>query len=232
MKGSTALLTPKAIRLGVDEVTSLPLFIDVSRVVPGGDLFDVTPNAGGLPIPQPLTPSHPLFTIATAMIANRDLWTGKDLVDSNDTKGEATAKRSDWMWKQVSPAIAVGNYHWERLMQALAHANGGPVKWLPDTVSENYTGIGRDGLPVQPKYAIPQTFGIKVRPIDLEHSEAMANSQRMKLIGDIEKEMRRLDRMLGTGAISQPVYERETERAGQKIERVGAGLTVDGEEKD
>jgi hypothetical protein len=232
MRGTTALFTPRAIRLGMDEVTKLPLFIDVSRIIPGGDLFDVSPNAGGIPLPQPITPSHPLFTTAVAMIGNKDLFFGKDLVDTNDTRGEAATKRADWVWKQLSPAIAMGNYHWERGMNALAQASGGEIKWLPEVIAENYTGIGRDGNPVQAKYAAAQTFGIKVRPIDLEMAEKIDGNLRNKMVRDIDAEVHKLQRLNAKGAISDNVMEKERAKALEKKQRLREGLTVDGDEKN
>jgi len=234
MKGKTALATPKAIRLGSDELTKLPVFIDTARIVPGGDVFDVSPNAGGIPLPQPITPSNPLFTTAVAMLANKDMFFGKDLVDANDTRGEAAAKRADWIWKQFSPAITLGNYHWERGMQALAQATGGEVRWLPEGIAPDAvaTGIGRDGNPVQPKYAAMQTFGIKARPIDLDMAEKIEASTRDKMIRDIEAEMSKLQRLNQKGAISDSAMERERERSKVKKGRLSEGLTVDGEKKD
>lgn len=243
MKGTTSLATPKAIRLGEDEVTKLPLFIDVARIIPGGDIFDVTPNAGGVPLPQPITPSHPLFSLATAMIANRDTWTGKDLVDKNDTRGEAAQKRADWIWKQFAPAVAVGNAHWERGMNALAQATGESVRWtavLPDgieaeiseSIARTYTGVGRDKQPAQPKYAAMQTFGIKVRPVDLELSAVIDKTQREKLIRDIDAEIRQLRRQAERGAISDKALESEIERAVEKKDRLRQGLTVDGDQRE
>lgn len=231
MKGTTALFTPRAIRLGMDELTKLPVFIDTSRIIPGGDLFDVSPNAMGLPIPQPVTPSHPLFTTAVAMIGNKDLFFGKEIIDSNDTRAEAAAKRSAWIWKQVSPAIAVNNYHWERGMNALAQAAGGELKWVPDFLGGDATGIGRDGNPVQAKYAAMQTFGIKARPIDLETSEQIDNNLRNKMIRDIDAEIKKLQRLNAKGAIADRVLESEWEKAQVKKERLREGLTVDGDEK-
>ncbi len=235
MKGTTSLATPKALRLGEDEVTKLPLFIDMARVIPGGDIFDVSPNAGGVPLPQPITPSHPLFSLATAMIANKDTWTGKDLVDKNDTRGEAATKRADWIWKQFAPAAAMGNAHWERGMNALAQATGGEVQWLPgapEAIAKTYTGVGRDGQPVQPKHAAMQTFGIKVRPIDLELSAVIDKSQREKMIRDIDAELRQLRRLAGKGAISDKAMDAATEKAVEKKDRLRQGLTVDGDKKD
>jgi hypothetical protein len=231
-KGTTALLTPKTLRLGMDEVTKLPLFIDISRIIPGGDLFDVSPNAGGLPIPQPITPSHPLFTTLVAMLGNKDMFLGKEIVDSNDTRGEAAAKRSAWMWKQLTPAITAGNYHWERGMNALAQANGGEVKWVPDILGGDATGIGKDGNPVQPKFAAMQTFGIKVRPVDLETAEAIEGSMKRKMIRDIDGEIKKLQRLASKGAISDRTMEKERDKAIQKKENLRNGLTVDGDAKD
>jgi hypothetical protein len=231
LKGTTALGTPKAVRLGMDEVTKLPLFIDTARIIPGGDMFDVSPNANGLPIPQPITPSHPLFTTAVTMLANKDMFTGKELVDANDTRGEAAEKRMAWLWRQFTPALAAGNYHWERGMQALAQANGGEVTWLPDALGGDATGVGRDGLPVQPKYAAMQTFGIKVRPIDIGKSRQMDRTMRDKMVRDIDIELSRLNRLHRSGAISERTLREEREQAREKQMRLRKGLTVDGDER-
>lgn len=231
MKGTTALFTPKTIRLGMDEVTKLPLFMDVSRLIPGGDLFDVSPNAGGLPIPQPLTPSHPLLTTATAMLGNRDLWTGKDLVDRNDDRAEAAGKRAEWIWRQAAPAMAIGNYHFDRVLQAVSNAAGGPVSWLPEVVAERYTGVGRDNLPVQPHLAAMQTFGIKVRPIDIELSMKLDEADRRKLIQTIDAEMRSLRRRNRDGSVADTYLQKQEEKAAVKKERLREGLTVDGDQR-
>jgi len=65
MKGDgIAMHTPKTIRLGTDQLTQLPVFMDVSRFFPGGDLLDTNSNTGALPWlaePDPVEPAdqHP-----------------------------------------------------------------------------------------------------------------------------------------------------------------------------
>ncbi|MES3041788.1 MAG: hypothetical protein V4730_11655 [Pseudomonadota bacterium] len=242
-KGTTALMTPKMIRLGQDEVTKLPLFIDVSRIIPGGDMFDVSPNAGGIPLPQPITPSHPLFTTAVAMLGNKDLFRGKELVDKNDTRGEATEKRLDWLWTQLSPAVAAGNYHWQKGMNALAQASGSEVRWtaalpdsvedkIPEAIAKTYTGIDKSGQPVQPKHAAMQTFGIKVRPIDLDTAKAIDKSMQNKMARDIDTELKALQRLNSKGAVSDRVYDKAKDLAREKKDRLKDGKTVDGDERD
>ena len=233
MKGETIMNTPKAIRLGMDEVTKLPLFIDVYRMVPGGDMLDMNNNAGGTPWLQPFTPNHPLLTTYMAMFGNRDGWTGKDVVDKTDDSTEAAQKRLGWMWRQTAPALAYGNYHFERTMQALAQATGKPVQWAPEFMGGmEATGIAKDGLPVQPKYAAMQTFGLKVRPIDVEMGEIYDNAAKNKLIREIDAEMRRLGRLNAKGAVSDAAFDREAEKANVKRDRLNDGLTIDGKPKN
>jgi hypothetical protein len=221
MKGASATLgTPKAIRLGMDDVTNLPLFLDVSRVFPGGDLLDANANAGGVPLLQPITPSNPILNTVGAMIWNKDPFFGKDIVDKNDTSAEAAAKRGKWLWQQFTPAVAVGNYHWDRALNVIANVTGQEVL--------GYTGTGRDGLPVQPGLAAAQTVGIKMRPVDLELSEQINASQQKKLIRDMEAEMRQLDRLESKGAIGSEAADKQRERQQQKIQNVKEGLTVEG----
>ena len=228
MKGASLTLgTSKAIRLGVDELTGLPVFLDVSRIFPGGDLFDAHNNAGGVPLLSPITPNNPILTTAFAMLANKDTFRGKDVVKPSDTDAEAAAKRAEWAWKQFTPAVAVGNTHFERAMNVIANQTGQPVNL---GIAE-YTGVNRQGQPVQPKYAAMQTVGIKATPIDLDLSRQIREAEKRKLIREIEAEIRSLNRLESKGAISPETAEEARERQREKRQRLREGLTVDGEEK-
>jgi len=229
MKGaSLSLGTQKAIRLGTDDLTNLPVFLDVSRVFPGGDLFDAHNNAGGIPLLAPLTPNNPVLTTAAAMLFNKDTFRNKDIVLKSDTDAEAAKKRAAWMWKQASPAIAVGNTHFERAMNVIANSTGQSV----NVGLAEYTGIGADGLPIQPKYAAMQTVGIKARPIDLDTAEKIQASQTKAMIRELELEIRKLTRLESKGAITSEASEREKEKLREKRTNLRQGLTVEGEEKD
>jgi predicted transcriptional regulator len=229
MKGaSLSLGTEKTIRLGMDDLTNLPVFLDVSRIFPGGDLFDAHNNAGGIPLLAPLTPNNPVLTSAAAMLFNKDTFRNKDIVLKTDTDMEAAQKRLAWAWKQVSPAIAVGNTHFERAMNVIANSTGQPV----NVGLAEYTGIGPDGLPIQAKYAAMQTVGVKARPIDLDTSEQIQASQTKAMIRDLDTQIRKLKRLEGKGAISPETAEREKEKLKQKKQFLKEGLTVEGEEKN
>jgi hypothetical protein len=225
---SLSLGTEKTIRLGMDDLTHLPVFLDVSRIFPGGDLFDAHNNAGGIPLLAPITPNNPVLTTAAAMLFNKDTFRNKDIVDKSDTSAEAAQKRAMWMWKQVTPAIAFGNTHFERAMNVIANVTGQPV----NVGLAEYTGIGSDGLPIQPAYAAMQTVGIKARPIDLDTSEKIQQSQTKAMMRDLETSIKKLNRLENKGAITPEGAEREREKLRQKKQFLREGLTVEGEEKD
>ena len=225
---SLSLGTEKTIRLGMDDLTNLPVFLDVSRIFPGGDLFDAHNNAGGIPLLAPITPNSPILTIASAMLFNKDTFRGQDVVKKTDTDAEAAQKRATWMWKQMTPAIAVGNTHFERAMNVIANVTGQPV----NVGLAEYTGIGKDGLPITPGYAALQTVGIKARPIDLDTSEKIQKAQTKALIRELEAQIKQSQRLENKGAISPTTGEAEREKLRQKKQFIRQGLTVEGEEKD
>jgi hypothetical protein len=233
MKGQSAILsTPKAIRMGMDEVTNLPMFLDISRIFPGGDLLDANNNSGGVALLQPLTPSNPVLTSLVAMLANKDMFLGKDVVKKTDTDEEKAQKRAVWLWKQTTPAIAVGNYHFDRAMSAIANITQKPITIDAGPLGVvSYTGVGKDGLPVQPKLAMLQTMGIKIRPYDLELSRNIEESNKKLALREIELEIKRIDRQESKNVITSEAAEIEREKLLKKKGFIAQGLTPGGKEK-
>jgi hypothetical protein len=233
MKGQSAILsTPKAIRMGMDEATNLPMFLDISRIFPGGDLLDANNNSGGVALLQPLTPSNPVITTLVAMLANKDMFLGKDVVKKTDTDEEKAQKRAAWLWKQTTPAIAVGNYHFDRAMSAIANMTQKPITIDAGPMGVvSYTGVGKDGLPVQPDLAMLQTMGIKIRPYDLELSRNIGESQKKQALREIDLEITRINRQEGKNVISAEAAEIEREKLLKKKGFIAQGLTPSGKEK-
>ena len=227
MKGNTALGTPKAIRLGTDDLTGLPIFLDASRIFPGGDLGDFTNNAGGVPLPAWLTPNNPVLTSMTAYLQNRDAFTGKEIVSNTlDTGGEKAAKWGEYAWRQFSPAIAPFSYHFDRTMNAIANATDTTI----DLGLKEYTGVDKMGQPVQPKYAAMQTVGIKARPVDLDVSEQIEKSKREQMIREFDKQIRQINKLEGKDYYSTEKADKLREAVKEKRQRLKEGLTISGEE--
>lgn len=218
-KGASALGTPKTIRMGTDEKTGMPVFLNVYRFMPGGDIQDVQNEKGGIGIPAPFMPSNPLLTGYSALVDNRS-WDGREMFDANDSKSDKAKKTADFLYKQVFPTIAPGGAHYDRIMQAVAN--------YTDTTLEkanplkDYTGTGKDGLPIQPKYAAMQTVGIKARPVNLELSADMNQIGENAEARSIKAEIRSAARQLDKGAISQREYDRILEDGQAKMEAITA----------
>lgn len=218
-KGASALGTQKTIRLGTDEKTGLPVFLNVYRFMPGGDIQDVQNEKGGIGVPAPFMPSNPLLTTYSALIDNRS-WDGREMFDVNDTGTDKAKKTADFLYKQVFPTIALGGTHYDRIMQGVANYS--------DTTIENanplkdYTGVGKDGLPSQPKYAAMQTIGIKARPVDLDKSADMNQVGENAKFKSIKIEIRSAARLLDKGAISQREYDRIVSEGEAKMEALSA----------
>lgn len=214
-RGLSALGSPKTIRLGTDEITGLPVFLDASRIIPGGDIFDMRNQAGGMELPAPLTPNHPILSTFAAILVNREMFLGRNVTDDNDTAAEKAEKRAKWMAILLLPAIAPGGLHSQRLMNATASA----MDTVITTPLGEFTGVDRSGLPVQPKYAAMQTFGIKARPVDLELEAQRRSAQEQALVNSIAAEVRSMARLHQRGAVTDRMMEETSEKAREKIER-------------
>jgi hypothetical protein len=234
MKGHSMILaTPKAIRMGVDEATKLPMFLDISRIFPGGDLLDANNNAGGVAMIQPLMPSNPVFNVLVAMLGNKDLFLGKDVTDASDTEAEKLQKRGAWLWKQAAPAIAIGNYHFDKVMNAMATAQEKPINIDAGPLGVvSYTGVGKDAQPIQPKHVAMQMAGIKIKPYDLTLGQSIQEGQKKKLIRELNTKIGKINRYEGRGVISAEAANAEREALMKKRSYLREGLTLEGEEKE
>jgi len=234
LKGESLILqTPKAIRMGVDEVTKLPLFLDISRIFPGADLLDANNNSGGVALIQPLNVGNPVITTVLAMSGNKDLFSGKDITKTTETDAEKEVKRGQWLWRQFTPTIAVGNYHFDRAMSTIANMTGKPITVDAGPFGViDYTGVGKDKLPIQPKYSMLQTMGIKIRPYDLEMGEAFDQGKKRALIRDLDFAISKINKEEAGGVKSSEAAEIERQKLKEKKSNIKQGLTLSGKEKE
>ncbi|MBU3551393.1 LPD5 domain-containing protein [Polynucleobacter sp. MWH-Berg-3C6] len=162
MQGRTAIGTQKSIRMPFD-IEGNPAFMDMSRRVPLGDLFDINNQTNGLPLPAPFMPSHPVLSIMQAVIYNQDTFTGKDLVKKSDTKWEAAQARGAYLYRQFAPnaPMILGSYNFNKLMDASANTF--------DTEMLGYTGKTKAGDPIKAIPTVLDVFtGTKIRSFDPE----------------------------------------------------------------
>ncbi len=148
-KGKTWFGSEKMIKMPFKDAFGQPLYFDISRKVPGADIFDTT-EKGALPFPIVFSLGGPL-DIAFSLYKNRDSFTGKDITSKTDTAGEVAGKVADYLYKQYMPnnPIMPFSYSQQKIVDAF--------KGRPDAIGRQYS------VPS----AIASTVGFKTTPIDV-----------------------------------------------------------------
>lgn len=114
-------LTPKLIRMPWNDKHGSPVFLDIRRWVPGGDIVDTGQTQSILPIPPALSIGGPIGLMAE-FATNKSAFTGKEIVDrKNDDWDELAAGYADWLWKGVAPNFPLlpGTYSFEALEKTM-----------------------------------------------------------------------------------------------------------------
>lgn len=156
-----------------------PVFLDVRRWIPVGDVVDYGQDKTALPmIPQPLIPGGPAV-IAFEFLVNKSAFTGKDLTKETDTWIEKAAKVGSHFYKGFAPNLPIphsGTWAGTKIDNA--------IKGKEDPLGRVYP------LPE----AVASGFGLKLEryPIDLLRNNA-ALDMRMNM-RELDQERRRLGR--------------------------------------
>lgn len=85
-----------------------PVFFDVRRWIPGGDIVDLTGSKSAIPLPSWLSVGGPI-SLFIELAANENLFTGKPIVKQSDTPVEATTKIMDHLFKFIAPNMPIPN---------------------------------------------------------------------------------------------------------------------------
>lgn len=229
MKGNV-FAPPKALRLWNDSLTGFAQFLDTSRIVPGVDFLDFNNQMGGIGVPQSMMPSSPVFGLTMAMISNKDPFTGGEIVNKeSDTEGEKWQKRGAYLAKNLSPSLAPWSYHGTRLANAISYETGaGFLKDAPgakdvhEFLSDhlNMTGYTGNHVPMTMARAAEHTTGIKNRLVDFGRQEDLRKIQSNAEVRQIQSDLRSKARQLQRGTISRAYFDRERQKAIEKIQLV------------
>ena len=94
-------IIPKLMRMPWNH-DGAPVFLDVRRWVIVGDVLDVGQSHSAIPLLPSLNPSGPLAMVAE-LWANREQFTGKDIVKDTDTLAEKAGKIAAYVWRAYMP---------------------------------------------------------------------------------------------------------------------------------
>lgn len=118
--GSIFGMVPKLIRMPWNDANGQPVFLDVRRFVPVGDIFDTGQTHSAFPMLPALVPGGPLAVLAEIFPFNKVNFTGKPITLETDTGIEKAEKVADHLYKAFAPNIAVlpGTYAWTGIANA------------------------------------------------------------------------------------------------------------------
>ena len=202
-QGLSIFATPKFIRTWTNS-DGTPNFLDASRLVPGGDMLDANNQMGGVPWLQPLMPNSPTIGLFLSLFANKDAFTGRDIVGRTDDAGEASMKRLGYVWRNIAPALAPGSYHFNRLANGVASATGTSFTLDPFF---DYTGTDWQGRNMEMSRALINTLGIKMRAVDLEQEAGRKAGQARGEIRELQGQIRSKARARAKGSVSDEAFE-------------------------
>ena len=169
-------------------------YLDVSRFIPGGDVFNTAETTGRRfeLLPQFLQPGGPGFDAFTILYEGRDPFTGQDLPGMNLGKTEGD--------KRINNASIKASKFITSLLPNLPGIPGTPATEKFEKVAADSKSITQPSLTAL--QAGLQTFGIKVTPIDEKKLEMQQVFSLNREAENIAKEYQRQIRLQQEGRLT------------------------------
>jgi hypothetical protein len=166
-----------------------PVFLDVRRWMPAGDVFD---TRGG-DLPSPLHMGGPLI-LGMELYFNRSAFTGDDIVNTiTDSPLERAGKRTEFLWQSAMPAApwVPGSWYYEKIARAVT---GDALEWGSNE-------------PYDPLEAIISAAGIKLKPKDVALGMRSHQLEFEKAEREFAYELSRLKHQRDRRMINKASYE-------------------------
>lgn len=203
-QGRTWIGAPRMIRMPFSDSYGNPVFLDIRRWIPAGDVFDMNQGHGAFPVPSPLQFGGPMMLAAELML-NKQAFTGKEITnDRTDDWWDRSSKIGDWAWKSWMPSAAwiPGSWYWERIGNAI-------------TGARDY-----EGRPYELAQAIPSAFGVKLKPQDVEEAFFWKGVEFERVERELRAALRSNGQDYERGLISRSTYERREQKIREKFAKL------------
>ena len=205
LQGSTIIPgIPRMMRMPWRDPHGNPVFLDIRRWIPAGDVFDTHQGQSALGIPAPLQFGGPIM-IAAEFWLNKQAFTGGDIVNElTDTKGEKRAKVAAFLYRSYMPSsVYIPGSHYWRQMAGASRGETDPM--------------GRERSIMQ---VAASSFGVKLHGHDVDEQITWRmlalNAEYNELRAQEDALWRRLDH----NQITRAQYEKDVEVIYQKMDRL------------
>lgn len=199
-------LVPKLLRMGWNDGDN-PVFLDIRRFIPVGDIIDTGQGHAALPVPPPMIPGGPL-ALLFELVLNKVGFTGKPITQETDTAGEKAEKVAGFVWKAFMPNLA-----------------GVPGVPATDKIWKAGTGqTGAFGQELSTASALASAVGVKIEgyPADVAmmRMKIEMNANRREIEGNVRKMVRQEQ----AGAMSDEDMRAKVAREYEKLNELNAEI--------
>ena len=203
-------VAPKLIRMPWNEEmvdregnkTIAPVFLDIRRFIPLGDIVDLGQTHSAVPILPMALPGGPLAIVAE-LIANRSQFTGKDITKETDTGSEQAGKVFDHLYKAFAPNLIglPGTY---------------ATKAVVDAGTGRTDAFGREqSLPMAGLSAV----GVKLGAYPPDVLQANETMKLKKDAAEIESDIRKNAREYSRNGMSESEFRDAVRRDVEKLQK-------------
>lgn len=204
-QGWTWLGVPRMLRMPYRDADGMPVFLDIRRWIPSGDVFDINQGQSAIPVPASLQLGGPLL-LAFEFALNKQAFTGNEITNElTDTSGDKVAKVGDWLWKSWMPSAAwvPNSWYYEKIENAIKGA-------------EDYSGR---------KYSLLEaslsSIGIKLKPQNVEDGLGWKQRAFEEVERALRTEARRLANRRERGLISESEFNKSMAELTEKFANLG-----------
>jgi hypothetical protein len=202
------VVAPKLVRMPWNDRHGSPVYLDIRRWIPVGDIVDTGATNSAFPILPAMLPGGPLMMLGELLL-NQSAFTGREITKQSDTVTEQGIKVADYLYKAFAPNLP-----------------GLPNTWSTESIANAATGktdvFGREQASVGS--AVMGAVGIKARsyPVD-----TLAYQAQVRFAGqsrEINAEIRSLARQASRKGISPEDFEEGRADALEKLRDLEAKL--------
>jgi hypothetical protein len=205
--GSVWGLVPKLIRMPWNDTNGSPVYLDIRRFIPVGDVFDIGAGHASIPLLPFMQIGGPLAIIGE-LYANKSNFTGKPIVLETDTATQQTTKVLDYLFKTFAPNVIglPGTY-----------ATTGVL----DAMKGKTDAFGRQQSVAQ---AMASSFGVKLGSYPADVLAKSLHGQAQARIMEIDRNISSLKRQRQQNGISDSEFVSKLQVEREKKQKVMSDL--------
>lgn len=183
-------MVPKLIRMPWNDAHGSPVYLDIRRFVPVGDVADIGAGHSAVPILPSMMPGGPLVIMFEALM-NKSAFTGKNITLETDTPTQKATKVADHLYKAFAPNI-------------LGLPNTYATEGVMGSLDGRTDAFGREMSTAQ---AVASSFGIKLGSYPGDVMRRNLTAKAMAEVSEIQKNISGLRRQRQTNRIDEAEFQ-------------------------